>query len=206
MFCANCGNEIEKSSKFCHHCGDKSSISKKSNKTKQTEEPRVDVNIDSSRESVDEYQARTDIKDKKEAKRYLIKLRILFWVVFLSMMVIRGVGEVESDALFILFVPYIGLLIYFIIFCAGLLKAERLSRLNALWCIFFAPLSWFYVYPLMADPLKIILGKKQPPMRLSDTERKQREAIVNKKFWRNFWILMGSLAGIIILFIVLVLI
>lgn len=201
MFCANCGSKIEESSKFCHHCGANIgahlSTPKKSKKTEQISE--INVNTDNTRETVIEYQAKTNIKSKEEAKKYLNQLRVLFWIVFLSMVVIRGLGESESELAAILFIPYIGLLIYFIIFSVKVLKAEKLSGANALWCIFFAPISWLYIYPLMADPLKIILGEKQPPIRLSEAEKKQKTAEANKKFWRNFWIIIGVVVGVFVI-------
>ncbi|MCU0680133.1 MAG: zinc-ribbon domain-containing protein [Planctomycetes bacterium] len=173
MFCANCGSKIEEGSKFCHHCGANVSvdlpIAKKSKKTEQIN--KINVNTDNTRETVEEYQIRTNIKSKEEAKKYLNQLRALFWIVFLSMVVIRGLGEVESELVAILFIPYIGLLIYFIIFSVKVLKAEKLSAVNALWCILFAPFSWLYVYPLMANPLKIIIGEKEPPIRLNEAKK-----------------------------------
>lgn len=201
MFCANCGNKIEESSKFCHHCGTNVgadlSTPKKAKKTEQIS--KTNVNTDNTRETVEEYQARTNIKSKEEAKKYLNQLRVLFWVVFLCMVVIRGLGESESELAAILFIPYIGLLIYFIIFSVKVLKAEKIPGANALWCIFFAPISWLYIYPLMADPLKIILEEKQPPIRLNEAEIKQKTAEANKKFWRNFWIIIGIVVGVFVI-------
>ncbi len=200
MFCINCGSKVEEGSKFCPHCGInfgvESLISKKENKTEQIDR----ISIDSIRETVEEYQSRTNIKSKEEAKKYLSQLKAMFWIVSLSMIFMRIIGELESELTVILFIPYIGLLIYFIIFSVKVLKAEKLSGANALWCIFFAPISWFYLYPLMADPLKIILGKKQPPVRLSEMEIKQKAAktvAANKRFWRNFWMIVGVVLGVL---------
>ncbi len=181
MFCANCGSKIEEDSKFCHHCGTNVGANLSTpQKTKKTEQiSKSNTNTENARETMEEYQARTNIGSKEEAKKYLNQLRVLFWIVFLSMVVIRGLSKSESELAVILLVPYTGLLIYFIIFSVKVLKAEKLSSANALWCILFAPISWLYLYPLMADPLKIILGEKQPPIRLNEVKRKQDEA--NKK-------------------------
>lgn len=195
-YCANCGSQIEKDSKFCHNCG--ASVSAELPISKKNEQINV-ASTDSSRETAEEYQARTNIKSKEEAKKYLGQLKAFFWIVFVSMLVMRGLGESGSEIVFILLVPYIGLLVYFVVFSAKVLKAEKLSRASALLCIFFAPFSWLYLYPLMADPLKIILGEKQPPVRLSSAEIKKRAekiAADDRKFWRNFWIIVGVFVGI----------
>ncbi len=176
MFCVNCGSKIEDGSKFCHNCGININIDLSTPKNvKKTEQViKTNVKTDNTRESAEEYQAKTNIKSKEEAKKYLNQLRVLFWIVFLSIVVIRVLGELESELVAILSIPYIGLLIYFIVFSVKVLKAEKLSSVNALWCIFFAPISWLYIYPLMADPLKIILEEKQPPIRLNETEKNKR--------------------------------
>jgi hypothetical protein len=198
MFCANCGSKIEKSSKFCHHCGVGVSANlltlKKESKIKQISKPSL--NTDNLRETLEEYQAKTNIKNKKEAKKYLNQLKALFWIVFLSMIIIHSLSELKSELATILFIPYILLLIYFIYFCTKILKAERLPKSNAALCIIFAPLSWAWLYPLMANPLKIILEEKQPPIRLNEAEKKQKAAKANKKFWRNFWIITEIIIGI----------
>jgi len=206
MYCPECGLSLDKNCKFCHHCGVNIGadllIPQKVKKTKQI--GRANVNVDKTRETVEEYQARTNIKSKEEAKKYLKQLRVLFWIVFLSIIAMRGLSESESELAVMLVIPYIGLLVYFIIFSVKVLEAEKLSGANALWWIFFAPISWLYIYPLMADPLKIILGEKQPPIRLSETERKQKSVQANKKFWRNFWVITGTLFGIFVVSLIIV--
>ncbi|MCK4554743.1 zinc-ribbon domain-containing protein [Candidatus Parcubacteria bacterium] len=196
MFCANCGTKIEENSKFCHNCGNSVINDLPTLKNEKQLNNEVNATTNDTRETAEEYLAKTDIKNVEEAKKYLGQLKALFWIVFLSMVVIRGLGESESELAVILFIPYIGLLIYFIYFCVKVLKAEKLPKANALWCVVFAPISWLYLYPSMADPLKIILGKKQPPIRLSDSERKQKRTEANKKFWRKFWIIVGAVVGI----------
>lgn len=142
MFCSNCGAEQPNESKFCQKCGHK--INRKDQKTRDLA-----------------------LITKADAKKYLIRLKILFWAVFLSIGVIRALGESKNELAAILFFPYLGLVIYFIIFCVKILKAEKLSKANALWCVIFAPISWLYFYPLITNPLKIILGEKEPPAVLS---------------------------------------
>lgn len=201
MFCEKCGTKLDEGSKFCHSCGasvgNNLSIPKKARSVKRHEEAKkISIAPDNPRGTAEEYLAKTDIKDKEEAKKYLSQLKALFWLVVLSIIIIRGVGESESESAAVLYIPFIGLMIYFVYFCVKVLKAEKLPKANALWCVFFAPFSYFYLYPLMADPLKIILGEKQPPVRLSDTERKQRASEANKKFWRTFWMIIGITGGL----------
>lgn len=200
MFCANCGTKIENGAKFCHHCGtdvdNNSPTLKKEKQVEQNSEIKKDIKSDNLRETAEEYLARTDIKNKDEARKYLNQLRALFWIILLGRFVLG-----ESDILAIL---YLGLFIYFIVFCSKVLKAEKLSKANALWCIFFAPISWLYLYPLMTDPLKIILGKKQPPIHLNNEERKQKAIEVNKKIWRDFWTTLKIVAGIFIVILIVI--
>lgn len=193
MFCTNCGSKLEEGSKFCHCCG---------TSTKESVSSTITGRSDQNRETKEGYLSRTGITlTKEEAKKYLRQTRSLFWLVFLALLMMRALSlnEETNDQfliLFFIFLPfYFILLIYFIFYCTKVLKAEHISRANALWCVFFAPLSWLYLYPLITDPLKIIIGKKQPPILLNKEERRKR----NKKSWRNFWIMIGFLVVIFIL-------
>ena len=193
MFCVSCGTKIKDEAKFCYHCGmniDNSLlILKKEKQAGQNSEVKKDIKSDNSRETAGEYLAKTDIKSKDEARRYLNQLKALFWIIFLGIFVLG-----ESDILAIL---YFGLFVYFIVFCLKLLNAEKLSKANAFWCIFFAPISWLHLYPLMANPLKIILGEKQPPIHLSNKEREQKATEFHKKIWREFWMALKIVIGIL---------
>ncbi|MDD5043075.1 MAG: hypothetical protein PHD51_00180 [Patescibacteria group bacterium] len=159
-----------------------------------------EIESNNSREIAEKYLARTDIKHTEQAREYLNRLKVLFWIAFVGSIVLRGLSESESELVVIFFILYIGFLVYFIYFCTKVLKAEKLSKANALWCMVFAPLSWLWFYPLITDPLKIILGEKQPPIRLSDAERKQRATETNKKILR-LWIS----AGVVVLIFVVIL-
>lgn len=172
MFCKSCGNKIEDNAKFCGYCGAKniSNLSSLGEEKESINGPYPDKVLN---ETVEEYQSRTNIKSKEEAAMYLGKLKKLFWGVFLGGIPIRildsflreSSADVLGSIFIVLFIAYLGLSIYFVVFSVKVLKAEKLSPLNAAWCIFFAPISWLYLYPLITDPLKIILGKKQPPKR-----------------------------------------
>lgn len=205
MFCRNCGDKTEEGAKFCHNCGVEIGVSLPI--SKKEEQTTSSTQLGGLRETAEEYLARTDIKDAGEAEKYLNWIRALFWIVFLSIVVMRGLSESDSDLAVILFFPYIGVMIYFIYFCAKVLKAERLPKANALWCVVFAPFSWLYLYPLIADPLKIILGKKQPPIRLSDSEKaveRQKATEASKRFWRRFWMIIGIVISIFVVSLIVI--
>ncbi|MDD4290095.1 MAG: zinc ribbon domain-containing protein [Patescibacteria group bacterium] len=163
MFCQHCGVKIEENTKFCHHCGAKTNSNtlqlKKEGAKKNIETQGSSINNE--RETVEEYLSKTNIKNKEEAKKYLNQFRILLWTVFISMVFVRGLNESAPEGSLMFGIIYLGLLIYLIIFCVKILSVEKQPKINAIWCIIFAPLSWLYLYPLIADPLKIIIGQKQ---------------------------------------------
>lgn len=191
MNCTNCGAKIDESSKLHHQCGTViNTISKVEQPNTKTLETR------------EQYLANTSIKDIAQAKGYLKQLKLLFWIVFIFSLVVEllDYSEFYSNDLFgLLGIVNLGLIIYFIYFCSKVLKAEKISRWNALLCVFFAPLSWIYLYPLITDPLKIITGEKQLPVVLTELEKQQKATKDNKKFWREMWRMIGVFLGIVII-------
>jgi hypothetical protein len=152
---------------------------------------RHDVDLNN-RYTLEEYLAETNIKNKEEAKAYLRELRITFWVVFLCGSILYSLNESDNKLVFLFFIFYVCFSVYFIYFCFKLLKIEKIPTGNAWFCIIFAPISWLYLYPLLANPLKIILGEKQPPIRMSGAE-KQKIYEKSKRRWGKvsvvLWIL-----------------
>lgn len=185
MFCNKCGLELPKNSKFCPRCG-------LDNKNPVIEAERI---------TKEEYLARTNIKSPEEAKKYYTRLKILFIGSFVFSLLDRVLSDstnvTESNALLFLLILVldIGILIYFIIYSIKVLKAEKLSGWNAALCIFFAPLSWFWFYPDIMDPLKIIMGKKKPPFKNSTIKEK------NKNFFQKWWIPITLISFILLLVI-----
>lgn len=200
MFCINCGVKLEKNSKFCYHCGiliEEDLILEKTKGVKKEIIKSGNTMPNEERETIEEFLAKTDIKSIEEARGYLVQIKILFWTAFLFMIFINALGESETELSTVFVVLYLIFLVYFIFFCAKVLKAERIPKSNAFWCIFFAPISWFYFYPLISDPLKIIVGEKKPPIRMSEEDRKRLYKEGSKKFWKRFWVTVGIIIGVL---------
>lgn len=212
MFCHNCGKNISNEANFCHSCGEKRMIvsvtknlpdNTRSQKIKDMpiEKESSDVKLQQP-ETRESFMARTNIKSVAEATGYLRKLKGLFWLIFISSALVRSLSEAGSGIFSLMFLVHIGLLIYFIYFCVKVLKAENLPKSNAIWSVVFAPISWFYFYPLIANPLKIITGTIEPPNPLTGDEKKQRKIESDKKFWRRIKIGTGIFLTIFIIALV----
>lgn len=196
MFCKNCGQkQTSDDSKFCHNCGKGlnhiDTITPSSRQTSNATTPRM---------TVEQYMARTNIKNVNEAENYLSKLKILFVTVFFGMFLTRYVADAYPDIYSLVFLLYLALLIYFVVYCVKILRLEKISRANAIFSILFAPLSWIWFYPEIANPLKIITGEKLPPEPsfFSEEQKKLRQKN-NKRFWKKFTIFIVACIGIITL-------
>jgi len=203
MFCENCGNKMIENTQFCHNCGYKTSNDEEEIKEKKLS-PKNNQNSNKPM-TREEYMAHTNIKSEEEARGYLNRLNFLFIAVFIGIIIVKGGVDNMDDGLYsILWLADIALIIYFVWYCVKVIKAEKISKASAVFSIIFAPISWFWFYPDITDPLKIIIGKKIPPVsfpsRLSLEEKKKKD----KKFWRNFWIIMGSIFGALILIVILI--
>lgn len=201
MFCENCGNKIIEGTQFCHNCGSKISDDDHEEK-KVSPQNNQSSNKPMTRE---DYMAHTNIKSEEEAKEYLNRLNFLFIAVFIGMVIVNGTADSIDEGLYaIIWLANIALIIYFVWYCVKVIKAEKISKATAAFSIIFAPISWLWFYPNITDPLKIIVGKKVPPVSLPNKltlgERKKKD----KKFWRNFWIVMASIFGGLILIIILI--
>jgi uncharacterized membrane protein YvbJ len=200
MFCENCGNKIIENTQFCHNCGSKISDGNEDKKT-----PLQNSKSDNKPMTREEYMAHTNIKSEEEAKEYLHRLNFLFIAVFIGIVIVRGGADSIDEGLYaILWLADIALLIYFVWYCVKVIKAEKISKASAVFSIIFAPISWFWFYPDITDPLKIILGKKVPPISLPSNLSSEEKKKKDKKFWRNFWIIMGSIFGALILILILI--
>jgi hypothetical protein len=213
MFCKNCGVRLDGDSLYCHNCGGnvgngsqiKDKVSLKKRPATKTEPVASFTPSDVKRgwrETREEYMARLDIASVEEARKYLTNIKALFWIVLISWAIIQGLAESQPETAALLWLPYIGLYIYFISYCYKILKKEKLPGSNAALCILFAPLSWFALYPTIANPLKIIIGVKEPPEYKTDEERAREQIAYRKSSRRNIIILL-AIIFLIILFAVI---
>jgi len=210
MFCHKCGTKLsDEDSKFCHNCGAKSANSQSTNsQIYKKAEPTPNISntpkLQDKKEGLsrEDYLALTDIKSTNEAKKYLSNLKILFWSVFIGMIIVRGGLVSDSDFFVLLWLAYLVLLIYFVVYCRKVVKLEKIS--NAWWPLsfLFAPISWIWFYPEIAEPLKIIIGEKSPPksfpLELTEEEKKKKEEDY-KKWQKKMLLILGIIVGAIIL-------
>lgn len=176
MFCNQCGNKLSENSKFCHKCGTKIPDSN-SKKIKGAEimVPKENKNEDNGLMSLGEYMARTNIKSIDEAKKYLTQLNILFVLVFIGMLFVRGFATIINENVYAtVWLVYIALLIYFVWYCVKVARAEKIQKVSVAFSIFFAPISWFWFYPSITDPLNIIIGTKKPPFKNPAIKEKKK--------------------------------
>lgn len=190
MFCKNCGQkQTSTDSKFCHNCG-------KALETTETASSADQTKISTPGMTAEQYMAHTNIKSVDEAKKYLLRLRILFVSVFIGMILTRAAADIDVDVYALIFWAYLALLVYFVVYCVIVLRAEKISRANAIFTILLAPLSWIWFYPEIVEPLKIIAGEKLPPASLSfSKEQKMARQESNKLFWKKFIIFIVACIG-----------
>lgn len=137
----------------------------------------------------EEYLASTNIKSAEEARQYLKNLNMLFWAVFISSYLVRASTEFFTPQIhLILFLAYIGLLIYFLVYCVKVLRAEKINAGHAVWSFLFAPISWLYFYPKITNPLKMITGQKAV---ISTEEQAQQAKRANRNVFKTIGIAFG---------------
>lgn len=181
IHCAQCQSEVEKGD-FCPKCGHEHGKPDDKSKTEDNDESWL---------------KKRDLESRNKAQEHLRKLKNFFWGIGFGSMMMRGLGESGNDLYSVLILPYIGLVIYFITFSVKTLKMEKLSKWNAIWVVFFAPLSWFYIYPLMANPLKEIIHESNEQI-LNKSKQKEFSAKERKYFWIGIAIIVLCLSLIII--------
>lgn len=160
------------------------------------------VQQDNDRFSRSEYMAMTNIKSVEDAQKLLNNLKIFFWVTFLWYAALVYFGEYVPDdgnlgySLFCFL--YIVELIFFVSYCVKVLKAEKISKSDAIFCVILAPISWLWFYPGITEPLKIIIGEKQPPLRIYfEDAYLERERARNKNYWKWFFIILLGIVGVL---------
>lgn len=155
--------------------------------------------------SREQYRAHTDIQSIEEARSYILKTRIWFAVVAIGM--ILGYIFRFSDLRNL--IPEISLMraliqlllwALFVAYCHKLSARLRgLSTISPWWSIVLAPVSWWWLYPSLMKPLKIIAGDIEPPVELSLKKTLKDIQEDRERFWKTFWIISGICIGIFVL-------
>jgi tetratricopeptide (TPR) repeat protein len=213
MYCDKCGTEIRKGVKFCPGCGKKIEDSHSVlSDLKPKKWNNKFVTEDEERITAKEYLMTTNVKDWDEARRLLTTVRLFFWWAFFALIIAHFVNESEVVSSFVDIINIISFLFYLWLFIvtAKWLKAVNSSVANTLWL--FIPICWLFIYPMIADPLKTILGIRKPPYRSTFTAKKSplhsanlhdnskiiEQAKISK--WKN--ILYKSIGIIILLWLI----
>ena len=191
MYCNQCGSILSENSKFCHKCGNKIFVNKQKSKN-GTETKIVRENKDGELMSLEEYMAHTNIENIDEAKKYLTQLNILFVLVFIGIIFVRGFATIINENIYAtVWIIYIVLLIYFVWYCVKVARVEKIQKVSVAFSIIFAPISWLWFYPSITDPLKIAIGKKKPPLKDYFTNKEiMKKTDKKNNFWKWFIIIL----------------
>ena len=143
----------------------------------------------------EEYLATTNIQSVEQAGHYLLQLRILFSLVFINAIVIQILERTNFQTAYTVCLVYaLTVLVYFVYFCRKVIHAEKNTNASVFFCILFAPISWFWLYPSLVNPLKIIMGKMSPPdhppaakQHLSEADIAQYKKDFDKRVSRRVW-------------------
>lgn len=190
MFCTNCGNKLNEDN-FCASCGTQI---KNFNQT-DTE------SLNSSQMTKEEYLNASGVESIDDARKKLKEIKLLFWGALIIMVAVEFVpedGSLSTIALAVL-VFYWVYLAFFIYYSAKLLSKLNLSKWSAVLVIFFAPFSWILFYPMMANPLKAMIGEIPVPPRLTAEQKAIRKA-KEDQIWKWFKLLVGgAVLGIVLI-------
>jgi len=208
MFCHNCGNKVHENGKYCGGCGEKIvDIT-----SERVEEQKHIITNESSSKDVSkilkDYLSKTEIKNAQEARALLSQTRIWFWSFFLGSCLLRYIGATSDDDTFTIFlIIYFVLLVLFVRYCMRIIKlTAKVSKADAVWSIFLAPVSWLWFYPDLVRPLKIIIGEIQPPTHFqSQQEKSSAEKERNIQFYKTIKqvVIFSALAFLVILVVIL---
>ncbi len=148
----------------------------------------------------EQVQVRTRISSKKQAEQYLLIVRISYSICALLLLATNL--ATERTVLAIGFLAFLSIL-WLTILNAFLLGRLKQNQWHAAWTFFFAPWTWFWLYPKVTRPLRIILGKLEPPEHLTtDDEYKELEGY-RKQGKQRFWKTLSYIYGIPLALLVL---
>ena len=148
----------------------------------------------------EEYRQQTDIQTTDEAKRLQEQFRLLLTI-------FGGVWLLALCSRYIVYwlepfflIGYIVMLVVVFVYARRIIvRTRRVSRADILWAVLFAPISWFWFYPEVVKPLRIIMGELEPPT--ASSQEHSREAVRragNKRFWRTIKIVFAVSALVLV--------
>jgi len=135
----------------------------------------------------EEYRAQTEIANAEEAAEYLWNLRAMFIAVFAARYGVYFLGSFGFTSQMIQVYAFClgGLCLFFIYYCLKIIRlTKNVTKANAIWSILFAPLSWFWFYPEITKPLKIITGEIEPPASIQPIEERRQ---IEQASWKRYW-------------------
>jgi len=131
---------------------------------------------------------------EQEAQKYLDFLPILTWVLILVgaaiklSMYILPLDFLQNILAITAFVCFDVLLVYWVIYCIKILRKTTRSGFNMFFGFLFFPIGLLWFYPYLVRPLKIVVGKIEPPEELPTSSDSKAS---NKRVWRSVFKTMG---------------
>jgi hypothetical protein len=112
----------------------------------------------------EEFKERIGLSEKT-AKIHLNVLRIQFVFLFIEYVTIRTlVNTLQGSDLFALLFPInLIVIVASIVYWVYVLRITKRSGWNAVFGILLSPISWFWFYPFITEPLHVIIGTGKVP-------------------------------------------
>lgn len=151
-----------------------------------------------------EFQALTDIGSQDEAKEYISRAKMLFItsiVIGVAWQFVDEAAVMTEKYLWVLALGSIAFQLFFIGYCWKIIQlTKKVTKASIIWLILFAPISWFWFYPALVQPLHIIAGDQPAPDHLETAaDKKEFNKKVNSNTFRSIgYIVLAVLAGAII--------
>ena len=150
----------------------------------------------------EQYRQLTDISSPDEAHDLIAKTKLIFIAGFVvmagSIYYARVYSAADTRIALLLsafewgYLFFIGWHTYQVI-----QKTKKVNRANVFLAIFFAPISWLWLYPELVKPLKIITGEIDTPEHIEDrTQNLEAAAEYNRNYWRKFFKVTAILGAI----------
>ncbi|MBP9761243.1 MAG: hypothetical protein KBD15_03335, partial [Candidatus Magasanikbacteria bacterium] len=134
MLCPNCSKPVVAHAPACAYCGTPLPQS-----SYLPQEPRTEI-INGQEYKIgpmtkEEYLASTRIESAEQAASYLLRIRLLFILVTVNSVIIQLLEEHATQTIYYIgLLVGLGVIIYFVYFCAKVLKACNRERWEAIFC------------------------------------------------------------------------